>query len=148
MDEFSQSSHPLAAVLIRAVLESQDRDGGWGEPAATALCLRALFLGRGEGPSINLGLAYLANLQKDQGIWPAVPLRRMPEDPATSLFILYQLGDNARFQGAVRFADALAWFARNRETLSHECLALYERTALRCRSIAPRTISLPSLFAA
>src|SRR5665213_2053511 len=139
MDELSQSSHPLYGVLVRSLLESQDRDGGWNDPAVTALCLRALFLGRGQGHAIEAGLAYLASLQKDQGIWPSVPLRRMPEDPATSLFILYQLGDNARFQSAVRFADALAWFARNRETLSRECLTLYERTTLRCRMFAPRS---------
>jgi hypothetical protein len=147
MDELSQSSHSLYGVLIRSVLESQDRDGGWNEPAVTALCLRALFLGRGQGQAIESGLAYLANLQKDQGIWPSVPLRRMPEDPVTSLFILYQLGDNARFQSAMRFADALAWFARNGETLSRECRTLYERTTLRCRMFTPRA-SMAQLFAA
>ncbi|HWE03435.1 MAG TPA: hypothetical protein VG326_13605 [Tepidisphaeraceae bacterium] len=147
MDELSQASHPLYSVLLRAVLGWQDSDGGWGEPAVTALCVRALFLGRGQGQAIEAGLAYLANLQKEQGVWPTVPLRRMPEDPAVSLFILYQLGENPRFQSAVRFNDALAWFSRNNAVLSRECRTLYERTLLRCRAVARRP-SVPTLFAA
>src|ERR1700683_146314 len=70
MDELNQSHHALYSHLVRAVLSAQDRDGGWCDPATTALCVRALSLGRGDGQAIERGLGYLASLQKDDGIWP------------------------------------------------------------------------------
>src|SRR5882724_8774685 len=60
MDELNQPYHPLAATLLRAVLTSQDRDGGWADPATTALCLRALLLNHGNGAAIEAGMNYLA----------------------------------------------------------------------------------------
>lgn len=131
MDELSQSHRPLYTRLKESLLSAQDRDGGWGDPATTALCLRALLLGHGDGVSIERGMSYLASLQKEEGIWPSGPLRRMPADPATSLFILYQLGDSPRFRAAVRFADALSWFTRNQSTLSSECQSLCQWASLR-----------------
>ena len=150
MDELAQSHLPFYGQLVRVVLAAQDRDGGWGDPAATALCVRALLLGHGDGAAIVSGLGYLATLQKDDGIWPAGPLRRMGADPAVSLFILYELGANPRFQAAVRFADALEWFGRNGSVLSAECRSLCERTRLRCRSFQPGepVNAAPALFAA
>jgi hypothetical protein len=133
MDELNQAHHPLAATLLRAVLTSQDRDGGWADPATTALCLRALLLNRGNGAAIDAGMNYLASLQKEQGIWPAGPIRRMPEDASASLFILYQLGENPRFRDAVRFEAAIEWFACNASALSRENRSLCEWASLRWR---------------
>ncbi len=138
MDELNQSHHALASTLVRSILSNQDRDGGWIDPATTALCLRALLLNRGNGVAIEAGLNYLATLQKEQGIWPAGPLRRMPEDPTASLFILYQLGENPRFREAVRFNDALEWFKRNGSGLSRESRSLCEWASLRWRSTPRR----------
>ena len=76
-------------------------------------------------------MGYLASLQKDGGLWPNGPLRRMPEDPAGSLFILYQLGDNPGFRNAVRFADALNWFTRNESRMEADCRALCQRATFR-----------------
>src|SRR2546428_386722 len=83
----------------RALLAAQNvNDGGWGDPVVTALCVRALLCGRGNGPSIDFGLRYLANLQKTEGVWPAGPIRRLPADPAASAFVLFQLGDRPHFR--------------------------------------------------
>jgi hypothetical protein len=147
LDEFNQSYHPLYTTLVRALLAAQDRDGGWGDPPTTGICLRALLIGRGDGAAIERGLGYLATLQKDHGIWPAGPLRRMPEDPAASLFILYQLADNPRFRQAIRFADALNWFAENNSMLSSECQRLSAWASLRWRN-ATAGACTSSLFAA
>lgn len=133
LDELSQSHVPLYAKLLRAVLASQEADGGWGDAMTTALCLRALQCGNGDGAAIERGLAYLSNLQKTEGVWPAVPLRRMPADGYTSAFVLLQLGDNPRFRDAVRFADAVAWFESREATLDPTTRALWDRARHRCR---------------
>src|SRR4029077_1477677 len=110
LDELSQSYLPLYSRLIRAILCQQQEDGGWGDLPTTALCLRALLAGNGDGVAIERGLDYLASLQKDEGIWPAAPIRRLPEDARVSLFILYQLGDHPRFRESVDFSRAVSWF--------------------------------------
>lgn len=141
LDELSQSHVPLYATLLRAVLTGQEADGGWGDVMTTALCCRALLCCNGDGPAIERGLQYLANLQKDEGVWPAVPLRRMPADGYASAFVLYELGDSARFRDAVRFADAVAWFEQNAPTLDPEAARLWSRARHRCR-VQPATREL------
>jgi hypothetical protein len=135
MDELNQSHQPLFASLLRTVLAAQDRDGGFSDPATTALCLRALFLGQGHGVAIDAALGYLANLQKEEGIWPAGPLRRMSADPAASLFVLYQIGREPRFRAAVRFDHATGWFEQNESTLDPKCRALCQWTRRRWGAI-------------
>lgn len=133
MDELSQSHLSLYSQFIKVVLGAQESDGGWGDPAVTALCLRALMLNYGDGPAIAAGLGYLATLQRDEGIWPGGPMRRMPADPGASLFILYELGDDQRFQSAVRLSDAVRWFVQHDSELSCEYRSLFQRTRSRCR---------------
>ena len=133
LDELTQSHVPFYGQLVRKILAAQEPDGGWGEPMTTALCLRALMAGQGEGRSIDQGLAYLASLQKTEGIWPNVPIRRMPADPYVSAFILYQLGDAPRFREAVRFFDALNWFEAHERTLDTETRHLWDHACSRCR---------------
>jgi len=51
---------------------------------------RPSYLGR-EGrliPAIDRGIACLADLQQPAGIWPRVPIHRMPSDAAASAYIL------------------------------------------------------------
>jgi hypothetical protein len=132
MDELDQSHVPLYAQLIRYVLTAQESDGGWGEPIVTALCLRALLCGRGGGVAVERGLEFLANLQKPDGIWPKVPIRRMIEDACTSAFILYQLGDNEMFRARVRLDDALSWFQEHESSLDDQTRQLWNCAALRC----------------
>lgn len=133
LEELTQSHVPLYSQLLRTVLSAQESDGGWGDPMATALCLRALMAGEGQGLAIEQGLMYLGALQKTEGIWPNVPMRRMPADPYISAFILYQLGDAPRFRSAVRFFDALNWFETHEHALDTETRQLWDRAALRCR---------------
>lgn len=136
MDELTQTHHPLYGTLLRTVLKAQEKDGGWGDPATTALCLRALFQGHGEGDAISAGLAYLAMMQKEEGIWAAGPMRRMPADPSSSLFILYQLGENVRFREAVDFDAALEWFTQPEAPLSGELRSVCQWASRRWRTAA------------
>jgi len=136
LDELNQSHHPLTQKLIHCILATQENDGGWGEPLVTALCIRALLCSRGEGISIERGLGYLADLQKVEGPWPSVPIRRMAEDAFVSAFILFQLADDPSFRQAVRFDQAVAWFLQNEPKLDDDTRPLWRRAALRCR-LAP-----------
>src|SRR5437764_9870979 len=92
LDELNQSYVPLCAKLIRSLIATQQKDGGWGDLMATALAIRALSCCRGQGLAIQQGLVHLANLQKSDGAWPKVPLRRLSADGFVSAFILLQLG--------------------------------------------------------
>ena len=133
LDELNQAHVNLYSTLIRAVVASQEKDGGWGDAVVTTLCLRALMLGRNTaGESIERGLAYLANLQKSDGSWPRIPLRRMTGDASVSAFVLYQLGDDERFRSAVRMEDAANWFAANQSSLEPDGRRLWERAQLKC----------------
>ncbi|WP_428940786.1 hypothetical protein [Fontivita pretiosa] len=133
LDELGQPHVPLYDKLLRAVLTAQEPDGGWGDPMTTALCLRGLMAGQGGGAAIERGLTYLAQLQKSEGIWPKVPLRRMPADPFVSAFVLLELGDHERFRQSVRFADALNWFQVHQHALDPETRRLWDHASIRCR---------------
>ena len=133
LDELNQAHVPLYSRLVRALLAAHSAtDGGWGDPAVTALCLRALMAGRGNGLTIERGLDYLAGLQKADGLWPAGPIRRMAADPATSAFILYQLGDKPAFRGAVRFDEAMDWFESRGKHLDRDAREWWELARMRC----------------
>jgi len=132
LDELSQSYVPLYSQLLRTVLNDQHADGGWGDPMTTAVCLRALTRGHGNGVAVERGLQYLANMQKPEGIWPNVPIRRMPADPYVSAFILLELGDNLQFRQAVRFFDALRWFEDNEGGLEPDARKMWDRASSRC----------------
>src|SRR4051812_33383689 len=133
LDELNQSHVPMAGTFIRALVASQEKDGGWGDATVTTLCLRALMTGKNTGgEAIARGLSYLADLQKTDGLWPRIPLRRMPAEPSVSAFVLYQLGEDDRFRSAVRFDDVVAWFEQNQASLEPEVRRLWERAQLRC----------------
>lgn len=131
LDELAQPQVPLYGRLVRALLAEQEADGGWGDAPTTALCIRALACGRGHGLAIQRAAAYLALLQKEEGIWPAVPIRRMPSDGHVSAFVLSQLIDQPDFRQAVRLDSALAWFDQNRGRLDDETRILWDRANLR-----------------
>jgi hypothetical protein len=132
-DALNQSAAPFCTRLIHTLLNTQEADGGWGDLVTTTMCVRALACNQGAGVALERGLAHLAHLQKAQGIWPDGPMRRMPEDPKVSLFILYELGHLPAFRAAIRFDDARAWFERYMQVLSGECAGLWERAKLKCR---------------
>ena len=81
---------------------------------------------------VDRGLKYLADLQKSDGIWPKIPFRRMPADPSVSAFVLYQLGDDARFRATVRIDDAVKFFQTHESSLDTEARRLWQRARLRC----------------
>lgn len=133
LDELSQPHVPLYGRLLREILAAQQADGGWGDLTTTALCVRALLCDRGQGWAIERGLAYLSNLQKNEGLWPRIPLRRMSEDPLVSAFILYQLADSRQFREAVRSGDAVHWFVAHEASLDSDARYLWDCASLRCR---------------
>lgn len=143
LDELDQSHVRLYSKLVRALLAAQEADGGWGDVITTSMCVRALLCGDGKGMAIERGLTYLSELQKAEGIWPNVPIRRMPADPYISALVLYQLGTQPRFRQAVRLADAVHWFSANEGSLDNETRDLWRRARLRCRF--PKPTAAPSL---
>lgn len=136
LDELNQSACQLYAQLLRVVMATQQADGGWGDLLTTSLCLRALACGGGDGLALDQGMQYLANLQKPSGIWPAEPLRRMPEDAFTSAYILLQLGGDVRFQEAVDVPAAIDWFDRNEHSLDRPTAQLWSHARRRVGRIA------------
>lgn len=142
LDELDQSHSKLCPELIRSILRAQESDGGWGDLITTALCLRALLCSSGGGPAIERGLQYLAALQQEGGIWPSIPIRRMPADPSVSALVLYELGEHARFRRAVRFADAVRWFIDHERAVDEPTRQLWGRVQMRCRIPVPAAPSL------
>ena len=140
LDELSQGFTPLASKLTRFILSQQESDGGWGDPIVTAVCLRGLMSGGGEGTAVDQGLAYLAMLQKPEGIWPRVPIRRMPDDASVSAFVLLQLVDQPRFHSAVRLTDAVDWFTANQGQLDNDAKKLWKIASLRCAGRTKRPV--------
>ena len=138
LEELNQSHVPLYGRLVRALLAAQNaNDGGWGDPAVTALCLRALMAGRGNGVAVERGLDYLAELQKTDGLWPAGPIRRMAADPGTTAFLLYQLGDKPAFRSAVRFDEAMDWFESRGRRLEVDVKQWWELARMKCHCPLP-----------
>ena len=134
LDEMSQTFAPLYAEAIRVIVSAQVATGGWGDPLLTAVCLRALMCGRGNGSAVERGLRHLGEVQKDEGIWPNPPVRRLPADPFASAFLLMELGDNDRFRSAVRVADAVDWFEANEFALDEPTRRLWRHAARRCET--------------
>jgi hypothetical protein len=138
LDELNQPHVPLYGRLVRALIASQSvTDGGWGDPALTALCLRALLCSRGNGLAVERGLDYLADLQKDDALWPAGPIRRMAADQCTSAFVLYQLGDKPVFRAAVRFDEAVEWFESRGKKLDPDAKEWWGLARMKCRCPMP-----------
>jgi hypothetical protein len=129
--ELDQSGAPVFGNLLRTILAAQESDGGWGDLAVTALCLRALMLDGGAGPAVARGIAYLAGLQQPEGSWPAIPFRRLPADPFMTAFIAAELGESADFRSRTRWTDTTDWLAAACEL--EESRGMWERIRLRSR---------------
>jgi hypothetical protein len=138
LDELSQAHVPLYGRLLRRLITLQSTDGGWIDPATTALAAKALSLQSGGGVAITRAFDYLANLQKESGIWPSHPIRRMDGDPLVSAFILYHLADLPGFRERVRLEDATRWFEAEVVRADVETATLWRRgnARRRTRSVA------------
>ncbi len=133
LDELNQVHAAIYPELLRILLAAQEADGGWGDPLLTALCLRALLCCQGDGPAIQRGIVYLANLQRPDGLWPRVPIRRTDGDAFVSAFILFQLGQDDRFASAVQLNQAIAWFNQHADDLDGEAARLWQAASIRLR---------------
>jgi hypothetical protein len=138
LEELNQAHTSTYRRLLNVLLTSQQRDGGWGDAMTTALAVRALLSGGGQGPAVERGLNYLANLQTEEALWPVESNRRMPGNALVSAFVLMQLGDRTAFRQAVHFGAALAWFTTNRKSLDPATQRLWNHAAVRCCSAASR----------
>jgi hypothetical protein len=135
LDEYERGASAFASQLIRTIVAGQEADGGWGDLMTTAVCLRALSLSHGRGEAIDRGIKYLANLQQPSGIWPRVPIRRMPEDAYVSAFVMFQLIDCRTFHETVQFDQAVEWFTKNAGALDNETKMLWDFLRRRCRPV-------------
>jgi len=135
LDELHQPHASICPKLIRTLVATQESDGGWADVAVTALCVRALSLQNGSGLAIDRGMAYLAALQQPDGIWPRVPIRRMPADALISAFVLLQLADNDRFRGAVDINAAFGWFESHGWSLDSASKCLLDHARLRAGAL-------------
>jgi hypothetical protein len=144
IDEMMQSHAAICPKLIRALLATQEQDGGWKDPCTTAMAVKALSLQNGAGESIERGLDYLADRQEAGGLWTKIPAGRMPEDLLVSAFVLLQLGDNDRFRQKVDFPAALARIAQAAEKAGLEPTAktLWDHARLRT-TVARTTATVP-----
>ncbi len=97
LEELSQAYTPFCARMIRTLLACQEGDGGWTDALTTALSIRALSCCDGHGLAIEHALTYLAKLQKEDGSWPRIPLRRLPGDAFTTAAVLFYLSDHHQF---------------------------------------------------
>ncbi len=141
LDELDLTHLPFYRTLLHVLLDAQDADGGWDNPALTALCTRALMVSNGKGSAIDRALGYLAHLQKSEGTWPSIPIRRTDADTATSLFILYHLGRDERFHTAVDLPAAVAWFTMHFESLDHTMQKIWNRIQIRLGTVVPRRVA-------
>ena len=146
MDELAQSHHSLYRTLLNVLIVGQEADGGWGDVMTTALCVRALTCGDGQGVAVERGLAYLAQLQKSEGVWPKVPIRRMSGDAFVSAFVLFELGETESFRRTSRLGDAVDWFTGNLATLDPDTRRLWDRAAAKCRTRRPRPADAAGLW--
>ncbi len=145
LDELHSPHAPICSRLIRALIATQKSDGGWGDVATTAVAVWALSLQNGQGLAIEGGMGYLAMLQQPAGIWPKLPIRRMPEDALVSAFTILQLGDNDLFRAAVRIDAAFAWFDSHRWMLDQAALSLWDHARLRVpATVTTRAVAEPS----
>ena len=131
LDELSQAHTAFCSRMIRTILAAQEQDGGFGDVLSTALCIRALSCGNGHGVAIERGLRYLATLQKEDGSWPRIPLRRFAGDAFVTALVLYHLGDNEQFLQATRAEAALDWLCAQEAELDVETARVFKLVRMR-----------------
>ena len=76
-------------------------------------------------------MSYLGTLQKEDGSWPRIPLRRFPGDAFTTALILYHLGENEAFIHATRALAAFDWLAAHELELDTQTRRLLGTLRLR-----------------
>jgi hypothetical protein len=110
----------VGGKLVRAIIAGQENDGGWGDAMTTALCFEPFFARAATGlPWIAVSSTSPIFRNRKAPGPPSRSAEWPPTDTSTA-FILYQLGDQARFREAVRFESALQWFHPNASHLDPE----------------------------
>ena len=141
LDELAQSHTAFSSRMIRTILAAQEQDGGFGDALSTALCIRALSCCNGHGSAIERALKYLGTLQKEEGSWPRIPLRRFGGDGFVTAMILYHLGEDEKFIQATRAEAALDWLCAHEAELDAETKRILRTLRLR---VAQAPLAEPS----
>jgi hypothetical protein len=131
LDELAQSHTSFCSRMIRTILAAQEQDGGFGDALTTALCIRAFSCCNGHGPAIDRAMNYLGTLQKEDGSWTRIPLRRFPGDAFTTALILYHLGENEKFIHFTRAEVAFDWLSAHEPHLDIETMRIFRTLRLR-----------------
>lgn len=134
LDELAQNARPIAQRLVRALIAMQQPDGGWGDVAVSVLAIRALRCACGDGAVIARGVRWLAELQKDEGAWPAEPIRRLSADPATTAFVLQHLAADPLLAAEARLVDAVDWLETHHDQADSLTHAHVARALVRARN--------------
>ena len=138
LDELSQAHTPFCAQMIRTILAAQEQDGGFGDALTSALCIRALSCCNGHGTAIDRGLKYLATLQKEDGSWPRIALRRFGGDAFITALVLYHLGENEKFIQATRAEAAFDWLSAQEPEMDPETTRVFRLVRMRLAQVPLR----------
>ena len=117
--ELTYGPTPLGREMTDFLLDQQHADGSWeGDPLVTAAALAALLRVHRDdfarqdavAPAIGRGLAALASLQADDGLFRS-DIDRSREDRALAAgYVLLLLADEDAVRASIRYADLLNWF--------------------------------------
>ena len=135
LEELNRRPAPVFDLLRRAVVAGQSADGGWGDAASTAMCLRALSVAGDAAAAVERGIGYLHNLQRDDGLWHADPY-------LTALALLHLTADSRLRERCddLHLHAAADWLDFHPAKLDAEARRLWSRTSVRCRG----GIAIPS----
>lgn len=131
LDELSQAHAPFCSRMVRQILAAQESDGGFGDALTTALCIRALSCGNGNGASIDRAIQYLATLQKEDGSWPRIPLRRFSGDAFVTSLILYHLAGNEAFVRCTHALEAFDYLCTLESEMDSETSRIFRNLRVR-----------------
>jgi hypothetical protein len=112
LNELHQARSPVVQRLIEFIIGQRDPDLLWGNLTLSCVAIRALLANSTTITQAQRSLAVMAPMQKEDGSFPAQPIRRLSGDPATTALVVALLGNDESFVAAVDINNALVWLSR------------------------------------